>query len=179
MKKFDWNEETIARLKTEWLAGKTCSQIAAILGGGITRNAVIGKVHRLNLGRREALNVQPRSPRTRPTEARPKPAEPVQVPNGSFMLSSPMRRNAAAVRPPTPVLAPIQIKVRKVAKGKPCGIVDVTGCKWAVGYDHKTIGGHVFCNAAKGVEKSYCDEHEGRVSAGKPAPKERARGVWR
>ena len=43
-----WNDEKVARLKELWGSGKTASQIAEILGG-ISRNAVIGKAHRLNL----------------------------------------------------------------------------------------------------------------------------------
>jgi GcrA cell cycle regulator len=43
-----WNEEKIAKLKELWGKGNTASQIAEIIGG-ITRNAVIGKAHRLNL----------------------------------------------------------------------------------------------------------------------------------
>ena len=43
-----WTEEKISKLKELWGKGKTASQIAEIIGG-ITRNAVIGKAHRLNL----------------------------------------------------------------------------------------------------------------------------------
>ena len=43
-----WNEEKVAKLKELWGKGNTASQIAEIIGG-ITRNAVIGKAHRLNL----------------------------------------------------------------------------------------------------------------------------------
>ena len=43
-----WNEEKINILKELWGKGKTASQIAEIIGG-ISRNAVIGKAHRLNL----------------------------------------------------------------------------------------------------------------------------------
>ena len=43
-----WNEEKVAKLKELWGKGKTASQIAEIIGG-ISRNAVIGKAHRLNL----------------------------------------------------------------------------------------------------------------------------------
>ena len=43
-----WNEEKIAKLKELWGKGSTASQIAEIIGG-ISRNAVIGKAHRLNL----------------------------------------------------------------------------------------------------------------------------------
>ncbi len=43
-----WTEEKVTKLKELWGKGKTASQIAEIIGG-ISRNAVIGKAHRLNL----------------------------------------------------------------------------------------------------------------------------------
>ena len=43
-----WDEKKIQILKNEWGKGKTANQIAEIIGG-ISRNAVIGKAHRLNL----------------------------------------------------------------------------------------------------------------------------------
>ena len=43
-----WTEEKVNKLKELWGKGQTASQIAAIIGG-VSRNAVIGKAHRLNL----------------------------------------------------------------------------------------------------------------------------------
>ena len=43
-----WTEEKVSKLKELWGKGQTASQIAEILGG-VSRNAVIGKAHRLNL----------------------------------------------------------------------------------------------------------------------------------
>ena len=43
-----WNDEKVAKLKELWGSGSTANQIAQIIGG-ISRNAVIGKAHRLNL----------------------------------------------------------------------------------------------------------------------------------
>ncbi len=43
-----WDEKKIEILKNEWGKGKTASQIAELIGG-VSRNAVIGKAHRLNL----------------------------------------------------------------------------------------------------------------------------------
>ena len=43
-----WTEEKVSKLKELWGGGKTASQIAEIIGG-VSRNAVIGKAHRLNL----------------------------------------------------------------------------------------------------------------------------------
>ena len=52
-----WTEEKISKLKELWGKGKTASQIAEIIGG-ITRNAVIGKVHRLGLSNRETKSIK-------------------------------------------------------------------------------------------------------------------------
>jgi Uncharacterized protein conserved in bacteria len=43
-----WTDEKVEKLKQLWGSGKTASQIAEIIGG-ISRNAVIGKAHRLSL----------------------------------------------------------------------------------------------------------------------------------
>ena len=43
-----WTEEKVNKLKELWGKGKTASQISEIIGG-VSRNAVIGKAHRLNL----------------------------------------------------------------------------------------------------------------------------------
>ena len=47
-KKMSWTEEKVNKLKEMWGKGQTASQIAEIIGG-VSRNAVIGKAHRLNL----------------------------------------------------------------------------------------------------------------------------------
>ncbi len=45
----DWDEPRIELLKRLWISGETACMIAETLGGGLTRNAVIGKAHRLGL----------------------------------------------------------------------------------------------------------------------------------
>src|SRR5579875_4115970 len=49
-----WTDDRVDVLKKLWLDGFSASQIAKQLGGGLTRNAVIGKVHRLGLSGRAA-----------------------------------------------------------------------------------------------------------------------------
>ena len=46
-----WTEEKVNKLKELWGKGQTASQIAEIIGG-VSRNAVIGKAHRLNLSQK-------------------------------------------------------------------------------------------------------------------------------
>lgn len=61
-----WTEERVETLKKLWMEGLSASQIAGILGEGVTRNAVIGKVHRLKLsGRAKPASSAPRA-RTAP-----------------------------------------------------------------------------------------------------------------
>jgi GcrA cell cycle regulator len=61
-----WTEERVELLKKLWLEGLSASQIAGVLGEGVTRNAVIGKVHRLKLtGRAKPATSTPRA-RTAP-----------------------------------------------------------------------------------------------------------------
>lgn len=50
-----WTEPRISILKLLWADGLSASQIAAELGGGVTRSGVIGKVHRLKLHKREPM----------------------------------------------------------------------------------------------------------------------------
>lgn len=76
---FDWEShpEETERLKAMWSAGNTASQIATALGHGITRNAIIGRVHRLKL----SGHTQPSKPKVvTMTKPKPKPAPPEAPP---------------------------------------------------------------------------------------------------
>ncbi|MBN8841501.1 MAG: GcrA cell cycle regulator, partial [Sphingomonadales bacterium] len=66
-----WTEERIQTLKTMWEGGQTASQIAEALGG-VSRNAVIGKAHRLGLQSRPSPVV--------PKEAEAKASAPAAAP---------------------------------------------------------------------------------------------------
>jgi len=65
-----WTDERVETLKKLWMEGLSASQIAGELGEGVTRNAVIGKVHRLKLSARAKPTNS--APRARPA-ARPAP----------------------------------------------------------------------------------------------------------
>src|SRR5947208_15146331 len=70
-----WTEERIERLKKMWHDGMTASHIADELGG-VSRNAVIGKAHRLGLQARPSP-VKPNEPEPRPkpkAKEKPQPA---------------------------------------------------------------------------------------------------------
>ena len=87
-----WTDERIEQLKSLWTEGLSASHIAKVMGGGISRNAVIGKVHRLGLAGRVTA---PRSERIRlpsaPRHVRhhiPEPPvieeDPIVLEDGSF-----------------------------------------------------------------------------------------------
>lgn len=90
-----WTVERVDQLKSLWTEGLSASQIARALGEGITRNAVIGKVHRLGLaGRatpsraeRPRLPAAPRLHHLRVREPEPPVVEeePLILEDGSFV----------------------------------------------------------------------------------------------
>lgn len=66
-----WTDENVELLRQLWRDGRSCSQISAVLGQGLTRNAVIGKVHRLGLAGR-VMGSNPLTPRRVNTVIPPK-----------------------------------------------------------------------------------------------------------
>src|SRR5688500_652792 len=86
-----WTEARVEILKKLWQDGLSASQIAKQLGG-VTRNAVIGKVHRLGLSGRAA----PSKP-ARPTFKAPRPAPRPSIPSAPRRVAQPL-----AVSRPTP-----------------------------------------------------------------------------
>ncbi|MGD0187692.1 MAG: GcrA family cell cycle regulator [Roseiarcus sp.] len=72
-----WTDERVELLRQLWLDGRSASQISAQLGHGLTRNAVIGKVHRLGLAGRA------KSPSSAASPPRPAPAQRVAPRSGS------------------------------------------------------------------------------------------------
>ena len=100
-----WTEERIDRLKAMWTEGATASQIADELGG-VSRNAVIGKAHRLGLEARPSP-VRPGEEKERPapaaasaTSAKPAPVERTAPKPAAAAAAAPER--AAPAHPRTP-----------------------------------------------------------------------------
>jgi GcrA cell cycle regulator len=82
-----WTDERIDRLKAMWTEGATASQIADELGG-VSRNAVIGKAHRLGL------------------DARPSPVKPGEDKKAAAAASAAPTAAAAAAAPPVAAVPP-------------------------------------------------------------------------
>jgi len=74
-----WTDERVELLRKLWNQGLSASQIAAELNHGITRNAVIGKVHRLGLSGRAKT---PSAPSSRPRKVTRAPSHPLTHSSG-------------------------------------------------------------------------------------------------
>ncbi len=138
-----WTDERVELLKKLWQDGLSASQIAKQLGG-VTRNAVIGKVHRLGLSGRAT----PSKP-ARTVFKAPRPARPVSAgPSAPRRIAEPM---ALAPQPPTPV--------RYVDETPGTATVLTLGahmCKWPIG--DPSMDNFTFCGRRSG-EGPYCHEH--------------------
>lgn len=94
-----WTDERIERLKTLWTEGVTASQIAEELGG-VSRNAVIGKAHRLG------LQARPSPVKANEPEAAPAPAAKPKAQPKAAAKPAPAKKAAPAAAPVPPPAAP-------------------------------------------------------------------------
>ena len=114
-----WTEERIERLKNMWAKGATASQIADELGG-VSRNAVIGKAHRLGLEQRPSP-VKPgedkevKKPAPAPAAAAPKPAPKAESPKP--VAEAPAAATAPAPKAPTPSRSSPEMQYRSIGPG--------------------------------------------------------------
>jgi len=173
-----WNDERVEILKKMWGEGQSASQIAKELGG-VTRNAVIGKVHRLGLSNRATSSSSAKSeakPKAAPkAEAKaaapkeapaPKAAEPAAEKPSNV---TPLRRQiipAGQPLPPQPSANEISpealARVSEIEKkAKKLTLLELTErtCKWPVG-DPATPD-FWFCGLPTQTGKPYCEAHVG------------------
>lgn len=117
-----WTDERIDRLKSMWEKGLTASQIADELGG-VSRNAVIGKAHRLGLKSRPSpvkANDTDAKPAPAAAKAKPKAAE--KVAPRAAAPAQPERAPAAAA-PAAPVAPRPQSDMPKIVSIGPGGFM--------------------------------------------------------
>ena len=161
-----WTDERVEMLKKLWLDGHSASQIAKQLGE-VTRNAVIGKVHRLGLSGR-ATPSQP----TRPVFKTPRPPRPA-------VSSPPVQRRPVEVRPaPTPPPV-VYVEERGTATVLTLG---AHMCKWPIG--DPATDDFTFCGRRASNEGPYCVEHarvayQPQQTKKKSSPSELARSLRR
>ena len=131
-----WTEEKVAKLKELWGKGNTASQIAEIIGG-ISRNAVIGKAHRLNL----SAKIKTRTATSNQTFDNSTNEKNIQTRRGrkSKFKSLIIEKDFEPENP------------------KQLEELDENSCKWPIGHpDQKSF---YFCGRSSLKDFSYCKLH--------------------
>ena len=156
----NWTDERVEMLKKLWADGLSASQIAAQLGG-VSRNAVIGKVHRLNLPGRAKSGGQAAARTKRQTAA---PRAPNYASRATTAAARPVGRSVGATALKTELIAIEEYDTRPVTDvvvpiSRRLGLVQLTErtCKWPIG-DPLQEGFH-FCGNDSGDASPYCTYH--------------------
>lgn len=161
-----WTDERVARLSKLWAEGLSASQIANDLGG-VTRNAVIGKVHRLGLsGRAKPAGKSNNAPRRKTTTttrtsrssgsstfARASSGRTTTRTVGNAALKMEMNVEQEIhieEKPVEDVVVPISRKLTLMQ-------LTETTCKWPTG--DPTMPGFSFCGQTSQEDKPYCEFH--------------------
>jgi GcrA cell cycle regulator len=182
-----WTDERVETLKRMWGEGQSASQIAKELGG-VTRNAVIGKVHRLGLSNRvggahDEDEDAPASAQVAATTARvepaprPDPGPRAEPPRAAAPAAAPVTNvtplpvrkaiiPAGQPLPPQPSLNEISpealASVREVEKrARKLTLMELTErtCKWPIG--DPATDDFWFCGLPSLPGKPYCEAHVG------------------
>jgi GcrA cell cycle regulator len=147
----EWTDETIARLRELWAEGHSTAEIGRRMG--ISKNAVVGKAHRLNLQSR------PSPIRRDAGEAAPRPHTPRRVTGPTL---PPLATTPPPVPQPRP--APPAVSVRPEPARPPVAVRPVPvrslrsqTCCWPVG--EPGTRSFRFCDAEATPGKPYCTEH--------------------
>ncbi len=131
-----WNEEKVTKLKELWGKGNTASQIAGIIGG-ISRNAVIGKAHRLNL----SAKIKTRAATS----------------NQSFENSFEEKNIKVKSSRKSKFKSLIIEKDFEAENPKQLEALDESSCKWPTG--HPNEKSFYFCGRSSLKDFSYCKLH--------------------
>ncbi len=166
-----WTDERVELLKKLWMEGLSASQIANELGDGVTRNAVIGKVHRLKL-----------SARAKPASTAPRPRSPSRP---SVRRSSPSAGGGSAgikrrAMSSAPVLGATALKTNEdfdvelepelaevhelfIPEAERLSLLELNEhtCKWPIG-DPLNSDFH-FCGRPSKDDNPYCEFHARRA----------------
>jgi len=172
-----WTDDRVDILKSMWGDGKSASQIATELGG-VTRNAVIGKVHRLGLSNRPTSTTKATTsdaPKSK-TAAKPKVAKPVTAAQKQKKDTAPVVNIHPPIPRPRPIItagkplppqrsanevsAEALANVKKIEeKARKLNLMQLTErtCKWPIG-DPATEE-FWFCGHPVDPGKPYCETH--------------------
>jgi hypothetical protein len=147
-----WTPDDIGQIFALKAQGLTASAIAARIGKGSTRNAIIGVIHRHRMKNGHIPGKRPKFGEGKPSSRR----EVTDPPRPSL---PPVVKSVA----PRPVLKPLP----RVISPPPTGIgvplleLAANGCRYAIKWE---TGQHLFCNAAQKENSPYCKEHHDRCN---------------
>lgn len=146
-----WTEDRVARLTKLWADGLSASQVAADLGG-VTRNAVIGKVHRLGLSGRAK---QPSKGGGRPKQA----ARPGGYVRGNRSTAKASKANGGAGASRAAPMAASLVEDITAPEPKRIKLVQLTEstCKWPLGDPQESD--FCFCGHSIKSDTPYCEYH--------------------
>lgn len=173
-----WTDERVALLKKLWMEGLSASQIAAELSGGVTRNAVIGKVHRLKLSARaKPASVAPRAKTQRPSAPRRPSSSSGGVRGTASAAASAVSQRRTTMAPTmgaTALKMDTELETETVVETNTkaelfipveerISLLELTEktCKWPIG-DPMNSEFH-FCGRESDEGKPYCEFHSRRA----------------
>jgi GcrA cell cycle regulator len=173
-----WTDDRVEKLKQLWGDGMSASQIAKALGG-VTRNAVIGKVHRLGLSNRgTAAGAQAGSGDAKKADKPARPSRPAKAtaepkhtaaaveavkPAPAMVRTQPVIRDATQPRAPglpTPEEKAARATLAEIEKmARRLDLLQLTErtCKWPIG--DPTEESFHFCGLPSAAGKPYCEHH--------------------
>ncbi len=156
MTQANWSEDRVEQLKSLWTEGLSASQIARALGG-VTRNAVIGKVHRLGLAGRAS-------------------------PSRSERPRLPMAPKAPSVRNHLPAVPVVEEDPLTLEDGSHATVLTISDrmCRWPIG-DPAASEFH-FCGRSPKAGSPYCEAHARKAYQPQQTRRERKgqpRAGWR
>ncbi|MEZ5774907.1 MAG: GcrA family cell cycle regulator [Hyphomicrobiaceae bacterium] len=154
-----WSDERVEMLKKLWSEGLSASQIASRLGE-VTRNAVIGKVHRLGLSGR-ATTSRIKTMRPRKSVARAKRHRPVRFPQTPGVPRRDPFAEMVAEGALEPVFRQVEELVIPLEERKTIQTLKECNCRWPIG-DPQAEDFH-FCGRDKEPGRPYCSFHAARA----------------
>lgn len=161
-----WTDDRIAVLEKMWGDGQSAAEIAKTLGEGVTRNAVIGKAHRMGLSGRPSPIKKATAAKKATKKAAPKVAKEKTTTKAAAKakeaeaaeLKEKMASAKKLVKAPAPI-KPAPRKIANIKDGEYTNILDLTDrvCKWPIG-DPRNSDFH-FCVEPSPPGTPYCNEH--------------------
>ena len=165
-----WTDERIALLKKMWKDGKSAADIAKTLAKGVTRNAVIGKAHRMGLSNRPSPIKKSDAPATKevakkeaPKKEAPKKEAAVVAKPAAKKIVPPVVVSGVKHNPLVrgEIAEPRKFEKEAIPPGGGVALIDLTErmCRWPIGDPREDD--FTFCGRNIRPGTPYCPEHAG------------------